>query len=119
MKLQNAQDAVITRAKIVDYLLSERHFHGRHKAAFFRQFGFRSESWQTLADSLKKHATDHEIAREEPSPFGQRFVIEGIMEMPDGRMPLVRTIWFLRSGEDMPRFVTAYPLKRSNAENDE
>ena len=119
MKLPNAQNVVIARVKVVDYLLSETHLDGRHKAAFFRQFGCSDKNWQELASALKRHATDQELAREEPSPFGQRFVIEGIMEMPDGRTPLVRTIWFLRSGETAPRFVTAYPLKRRGSENDE
>ncbi len=37
------------------------------------------------------------------------------MQMPDGRTPLVRTIWFLRSEETTPCFVTAYPLKHRPA----
>jgi hypothetical protein len=31
---------VITREKIVDYLLSDTHHDGRHEAAFFKRFGF-------------------------------------------------------------------------------
>ncbi len=51
-----------------------------------------------------------EIAREELSPFGIRYVIEGPLNSPDGRSPLVRTVWFIESSEDMPRLITAYPL---------
>jgi hypothetical protein len=112
MKLPNAENAVIDRAKIVDYLLSETHFDGRHKAVFFRGFGFHPQRWQEMAVALRRHALQHEIARDEPSPFGRRFVVEGIMQMPDGRTPLVRSIWFIRSEETTPRFVSAYPLKR-------
>jgi hypothetical protein len=64
MKLQNANNAVIARAKIVDYLLSDKHLHGRHKAIFFRQSGFRPDNWHELISALKKHATEHEITRE-------------------------------------------------------
>jgi hypothetical protein len=115
MKVPNADQAVVPRAKVFDYLLSETHFHGRHKAALFRRFGFAAENWQELAAALKGHVEEHEIAKEEPSPFGRRFVVEGIMQMPDGRTPLIRTIWFLRSQQATPCFVTAYPLKQRPA----
>ena len=111
MKLPNAENAVIERAKIVDYLLSETHFDGQHKATFFRRFGFVPERWQELAAALRNHVLQHDLAREEPSPFGRRLVVEGIMTTPDGRTPLVRSVWFLRTGESLPRFVSAYPLK--------
>ncbi len=115
MKVPNEDVAVVPRAKVVDYLLSESHFDGRHKAAFFRSFGFAPQDWQELAEALKRHVHQHEIAAEKPSPFGRRFIVEGIMQMPDGRTPLVRTIWFLRSEENRPCFVTAYPLKQRRA----
>ena len=51
------------------------------------------------------------VTRVEPSPFGARYVVEGIMAAPDGRAPGVRSVWFIRTGEDAPRFVTAYPLE--------
>jgi hypothetical protein len=34
------------------------------------------------------------------------------MDCPDGRQPSVLSVWFLRSEETVPRFVTAYPIKR-------
>ena len=112
MKVPNAEHAVVTRAKVVGYLLSETHSDGRHKAAFFRRFGLMADHWQVLADALRRHVAEHEAVGEESSAFGRRFVVEGIMTMPDGRTPQVRTIWFLRSGESSPCLVTAYPLKR-------
>jgi hypothetical protein len=30
----------------------------------------------------------------------------------DGRNPLVRAVWFIETGEAIPRLVTAYPLER-------
>jgi hypothetical protein len=119
MKVPNGEIAIVGRAKIIDYLLSEIHEDGRHKAAFFRTFGFRPENWQEMADALKRHAAEHDFAREESSPFGRRFIVEGIMHMPDGRTPRVRSVWFLRTHETAPRFVTAYPLKRIQSEHGE
>jgi len=60
------------------------------------------------------HANEHEVAREENSPFGKRYVIEGIMRAADGRTPMLRSVWFIESGADKPRFVTAYPLRRED-----
>jgi hypothetical protein len=37
MKLPNYEQVVITREKVVDYLLSDTHRDGRHKAAFFKR----------------------------------------------------------------------------------
>lgn len=92
MKIPNANNIVVPRAKIVGYLLSETHISGRHKAVFFRRHGCRSESWQDLADRLRRHAITYENTKEEPSLFGKRFVVDGIIEMPDGRTPMVRTV---------------------------
>ena len=113
MKIPNAEQVVVPRSKIVDYLLSETHRDGRHKAVFYRRFGFTPANWQELAAVLKQHALDHDIAREEPSPFGRRLVVEGIIHCPDGRQPRLRSVWFLRDEETIPRFVTAYPIKRA------
>jgi hypothetical protein len=112
MILPNIDQVVVPRAKVVDYLLSQAHRDGRHKATFFLRFGFRSGNWQELAAALKQHAAVHGVTREESSPFGRRMVVEGIMHCPNGREQLVRSVWFLRSEETVPRFVTAYPLKR-------
>jgi hypothetical protein len=110
MKLPNRERAVVPREKVVDYLLSPAHRDGRHKAVFFTGFGFSVERWEDLADALLRHASDHEVAKQEDSPFGTRYVVEGIMAMADGRDALPRTVWFIDTGADVPRFVTAYPL---------
>jgi len=111
VKLPNHEHASVPRAKVVDYLLSTTHRDGRHKAVFFGGFGFAPDYWQALAEALIRHAGDHEVATEEDSPFGVRYVVDGTMTMADGRDAMVRTVWFIDSGTDVPRFVTAYPLR--------
>jgi hypothetical protein len=112
MQVPNLEAAIVPAAKIVDYLLSATHPDGKHKAAFFEAFGFARDRWRELEQSLKQHLADHDIARNEPSRFGTRYAVEGIMTTPDGRSPFVRTIWFIENNDDIPRFVTAYPLRR-------
>jgi hypothetical protein len=110
VKLPNYDNAIVPREKIVDYLLSLAHRDGRSKAIFFFSFGFSIETWQTLADALRHHAAAHEVAKIESTPFGARYVVEGELAAPDGRTPLVRVVWFVDTGEDVPRLATAYPL---------
>ena len=38
------------------------------------------------------------------------------MKTPDGRAPRLRSVWFIETGADTPRFVTAYPLRREDDE---
>lgn len=110
MKLPDAETAEVPEAKIVRYLLSLTHPEGRGKALFFYAFGFAVEKWERLADALREHARENDVAKVETTPFGTRYVVEGAMTAPDGRTPNVRVVWFVDSGETVPRFVTAYPL---------
>ena len=109
MRLPNCEQAHVPQEKVVDYLLSSTHPEGQIKARFFTSFGFTVNDWQQFAAALVTHAQEHEVARSEMSPFGVRYVIEGILRTPDGRSPAVRVVWFMEKGETMPRLVTAYP----------
>jgi hypothetical protein len=110
MKLPNAEGALVPSRKITHYLLSPMHRDGRYKAEFFRSFGFKLEAWQELAAALLNHARQHEIVETVPTPFGQNFVIEGVLSAPDGRTPKVRSVWFLANGAENATLATAYPL---------
>ena len=110
MKLPNASRAVVPVEKLVDYLLDETHPDGGSKAVFFRRAGFRPEAWGELAAALLLHATENDVASEEETEHGRKFVIEAVIAMPAGQRPLVRSIWVILRGEDTPRFVSAYPL---------
>ena len=77
MKLPNFESALVQEGKITGYLLSTTHRDGRHKAAFFLGFGFATGDWQTLAKALLSHASEHEVAKAESTPFGTRYVVEG------------------------------------------
>jgi hypothetical protein len=112
VKLPNYENAIVPRAKIVEYLLSPTHRDGRSKAAFFTRYGFSVDRWEELAAALLRHAAGHAIAKIEDSPFGARYIIEGGLATPDGRVPVIRSVWFIETGEHLPRFVTAYPLHR-------
>ena len=113
MKLPHAGKAVVPKEKLTNYLLSATHPLGHDKAAFFNRFGFRIEEWDVMAHSLREHIVDHDVASTQDTRLGTRYTVEGQLETPDGRRPLVRVVWFIARNANIPRFVTAYPLERS------
>ncbi len=110
MKLPNAERAVVPSRKLTHYLLSTTHRDGQHKAAFFRGFGFRPEAWEVLASALLNHVRTCEVTEIVPTPFGQNYVVEGVLAAPDGRAPKVRAVWFVANRAEIATFATAYPL---------
>lgn len=115
LKLPQLDQATIRSEKISDYLLSPTHPVGRHKARFFQQFGFAQSNPETLRSSLLAHARLYEAALLGESRFGKRYAIDGPLQSPDGRNPRLRVIWFIESGKEEPKFVTAHPLRKDNA----
>ena len=107
MKLPNVERAVIETQKIVDYLLAD----DRDKAAFFKRFGFSVEEWEIFANALHEHAVRHEVGKITSTSHGTKYIIEGELMTPDGRNPIIRTVWITESEETTPRLVTAYPVK--------
>ena len=109
MLLPNADEAIIDPAKLHGYLLSAAHPLGRFKARFFSALGFGSDRWQELESALR---TQHLTQEVDPAPAmrsGQKFTIRAILTGPNGHSAAVVSVWFIRSGESAPRFVTAYP----------
>lgn len=54
----------------------------------------------------------NEVVAIEESNYGARYLVDGIIETPDGRNPRIRTVWIIDSANDEPRLVTAHPLRR-------
>lgn len=75
------------------------------------RFGFTRGDWETLARALLQHAADHEVTEMEETACGTNDVIEGLLVAPDGRLPPMRVVWCIATGERIPALVTAYPLK--------
>jgi len=92
MNLPSVNEAEVPKAKIALYLLNPNHRSGKSKAHFFCAHGFAAERWEELANALRRHALEHQIVRQEASPTGIRFVIEGLMSMPDERVARIR--WY-------------------------
>lgn len=112
MKLPNAQSAIVPEQKVTLYLLNPAHPAGGSKAVFFLRFGFTVAEWQRLADALLRHAQENEVVATEETRHGTRYALDGPLGAPDGTSLNVRSAWFIDTGNDAPRFVTAHPLPR-------
>ena len=119
MKLPYYENATIAQAKITQYLLSESHEDGKNKAAFFLGFGFSVAQGEVMRDALMAHAAEHEIASVLDASRGKHYAVEGELSTPSGRKPLVRSVWALETGSEIPRLITAYPLKIKKGKQDD
>ena len=112
MYLPNASRAIVSRAKVLGYLLNDSHPRGKSKAVFFRRLGFDPADSQALEAELRRIAVENEIQSREETEFGARFVIDGWILPPAAARAEIRTVWFVDHGKETPRFVTAHPIRR-------
>lgn len=103
MKLPNAQLAIVERAKIVEYLLNPAHPDNGGKAPFFMALGFSMEGRENFAMALRQVALNSNISRNMETVHGKKYIIDGAIETPKAKSPVVRTIWIIDKGEDVPR----------------
>ena len=109
MKLPQSRHASIDDTKLRDYLLSVEHPVGHSKALFFLALGYRRERWRRLRDDLLALARSGDAIAGKQGSFGRKFEVRGTIEGLSGRKGQIVTIWIIRRGERVPRFVTAYP----------
>jgi len=113
VKLPNGDLAIVEREKIVAYLLNARHPDNGGKAAFFQKLGFERDGWAAFATALRTLAVTGAIARTVESVHGTKHVVDGRMQTPRGRSPMVRRVWIVDRGVEAPRLVTAYPREEA------
>jgi hypothetical protein len=109
MRLPNGDHAFIAPAKLAGYLLAETHPAGRSKAQFFRAAGFDETTLSVLQEGLLSIARECKVTQVSSSPHGMKYIIDGSLSTPAGNVVPIRTIWIIDTGQDTPRFVTAYP----------
>lgn len=81
---------------------------GRFKARFFAALGFTAANAEEFAAALRSQHLTEPATAGTAEAFGQAYTIRAILKGPAGAA-LVTSVWFLRTGEAAPRFVTAYP----------
>jgi hypothetical protein len=109
VRLPNADRAIVDPAKVRDYLLSPEHPVGRAKARFFAALGFTRATWPDLQRARLAHGAAGAAELLPVTPYGQKYVVRGMLQGPAGASAAAVTIWIVLHGEDAPRLVTAYP----------
>jgi hypothetical protein len=109
VKLPNAERAIVAAEKVRGYLLSPVNPRARGKAAFFRGLGFDESNWGQLRAALLEIARSGVADRGQVSEFGSKYEIRASLSGPAGRQATIKTVWIIDAGDDIPRFVTAYP----------
>jgi hypothetical protein len=111
MRLPNAANAIVERDKIARY---GSHTRGRGKAQFFLGFGFSPEATDAMRQALLRHAGANDAVSVQRSEHGTKYTVQGPLPAPDGRAPVVKSVWIIDQGGQTPRFVTAFPGPRQN-----
>jgi len=110
MKLPNGERAFVPPEKLAGSLLSGTHPSGQSKARFFRSLGFSTDSPDLRAAQLRTIARTADSAVLSHAPHGQKYRLFGTIVTPGRQTARVQTVWIIETGNDRPRFVTAYPV---------
>ena len=116
MKLPNADRAVIDLKKLRDYSLNPNHPEGKHKARVFQAaLGFTTDNAERLRELVMEAILTKEATGQQPTPFGQRFVVDfhvrGGPELVAVQVT-IRSAWIIRNDEDFPRLTSCFILQR-------
>jgi hypothetical protein len=109
MDLPHKDRVILEAEKVRAYLLNETHPDGYGKAEFFRAKGFCQDNWTELADALRQVEREGVVMKSMTSSHGQKYIVDGLVKAPNGQTVLLRTVWIVDAGVDVPRLVTAYP----------
>jgi hypothetical protein len=109
VRLPNGEKACVPQAKLSGYLLSETHPVGKSKARVFRSLGFHDDNLDALTNELLSLAQKGEVVVAEPSLYGIKYVVEGMINTPSGRAVRMRSVWLIEKNDLAPRLITAYP----------
>ncbi len=67
------------------------------------------DTWRRLEADLRSQHLPHEATPEASAIYGQKYAIRARLENPAGVSADAVSVWVIRTGEEFPRFVTAYP----------
>ena len=114
MIIPNAEHAIVDIRKLRDYTLNSHHRVGRHKARLFISLlGITRADAAALRDILLEVVHTHEAELGERDAHGQRYRLDFTLIWKK-QQALIRSVWNIRPGEQNPRFITCYPLKKED-----
>ena len=109
MKIPNSDRAIIKTSKLTEYLLNIEHKRGGTKAKLLIQCGYSQENWQQLETDIRDAHLSADVDVVKDTGYGTRYEISAYLSTPVGRQLLVRTVWQIDRGTDVPRLITLIP----------
>ena len=99
---------VVEDAKVIRYLFNSSHADGGPKGSFLMRFGFSPDRPLDVMDALTRHPSPETWTLAFEAPHGVKFYFEGPLWSPDGRNPVIRTVWQVDYDGDgrTARFIT-------------
>jgi len=110
MELPGKENCFVDKRKVTEYLLNTTRMPAAAKARFFYSCGFTLDEWPKLDRALSAHGQTQSVVGTTESAYGAKYEIEGPLKCPDGRSPVVRSVWQIDKDELAPRLITAYPI---------
>jgi hypothetical protein len=110
-RLPHSDRAILDIRKIEDYCLSPVHPRGRHKARVFREvFDLQQSDAAWMRDVLLDAARSSEASQVSSDVWGTYWRCDVSIKR-QAKSAVVRTIWIVRTGDNLPRFVTCWALR--------
>ena len=108
MQLPNGHRAIVTEAKLLDYLLNEDHPDQPGRAELFRRLlGITPATFERLRAALLAAAATGDASPGKPSPSGTKYEVRFDMAGPRGSRTIL-SVWMIERGQPDPRLVTAF-----------
>jgi Domain of unknown function (DUF4926) len=105
--LPNGERALIPMEKLTDFCLNPDHARGKDKARVFASvLGITRDRAHELADLVRQAARDGDITKEARTVWGQYYRVD--WAMPSRVDVVLRTIWEIAPGAEIPRLVSVF-----------
>jgi hypothetical protein len=109
-RLPHSDEAILDIRKIADYCLNPSHPRGRHKARVFREaLDLQHSDAGWLRDVLLEAARSGEAFQIAEDSWGAYWRLDTTVRRQE-KAAMVRTIWIVRTGASVPRFVSCWVL---------
>jgi hypothetical protein len=109
-RLPHGDQAILDMRKIEDYCLNPSHPRGRHEARVFREaLDLQRSDAAWLRGTLLEVAHSAEAFQDGEDAWGTHWRLDANVRR-QGKSAVVRTIWIVRTGESVPRFVACWVL---------
>lgn len=102
--LRDAVRAVVDDRKFRDYALNMESEKGRHKAINMKKvLGYTADDFEELKQQVIANVSRYQAEHHSTNQFGESFTVFMPVVGKQGQKSVVKTGWFFRKGEELPR----------------